>query len=224
MARNSDSSVPATGTTGSAVTTQGCSGCSPRGVRRGAQSRSGCRRSTSETQLRDSGRRADARGFSSERGVPRRRGGHRCGAATNLSVKVKAQSAVEKIEVVRNGAYVYTHMGGGKQAEFDYRDSATPESGTYYYVRVWLEGRKPILRHADPVAKQASMRGVANRGAETNSAGSRTWRNRQVCVEFANLGEIGRVRTEGHNLRVVPARSWKASGSLLPVGRVRGSH
>lgn len=65
----------------------------------------------------------------------------------SLSVKVSAQSAVEKIEVVRNGAYVYTHRGdGGKQTAFDYRDTATPESGTYYYVRVWLEGRNPILQ------------------------------------------------------------------------------
>lgn len=64
-----------------------------------------------------------------------------------LSVSVRAQSPVAKIEVVRNGSFVYTHTGGGgKQTEFEYRDTTTPESGSYYYVRVWLEGRKPILQ------------------------------------------------------------------------------
>ena len=64
----------------------------------------------------------------------------------NLSVKVKARSPVEKIEVVRNGAYVYTHTPGGDTAEteFSYRDTAGGEPGTYYYMRVWMKGRQPM--------------------------------------------------------------------------------
>ena len=66
----------------------------------------------------------------------------------HLSVKVAARSAVEKIEVVRNGAYIFTHAPENEtaQAAFDYRDTAAPDSATYYYVRVWLKGRKPILQ------------------------------------------------------------------------------
>ena len=65
-----------------------------------------------------------------------------------LSVKVSARSAVEKIEIVRNGAYIFTHVPEGEttQTAFDYRDTVEPDSGTYYYARVWLKGRKPILQ------------------------------------------------------------------------------
>ena len=69
-------------------------------------------------------------------------------APPHLSVKVKARSAVEKIEVVRNGAYIFTHVpeGATTSAAFDYRDTAGAEPGTYYYVRVRLKGRQPILQ------------------------------------------------------------------------------
>ncbi len=66
----------------------------------------------------------------------------------HLAVKVKARSAVEKIEVVRNGAYIFTHVPESEttQAAFDYRDAAGADPGTYYYVRVWLKGWQPILQ------------------------------------------------------------------------------
>ena len=55
---------------------------------------------------------------------------------------------MEKIEVVRNGAYIFTHVpeGATTSAAFDYRDTAGAEPGTYYYVRVRLKGRQPILQ------------------------------------------------------------------------------
>ncbi len=66
----------------------------------------------------------------------------------HLSVKVKARSAVEKIEVVRNGAYIFTYVPESEttRAAFDYRDTAGAVPGTYYYVRVRLKGRQPILQ------------------------------------------------------------------------------
>ncbi len=65
------------------------------------------------------------------------------GDKPNLTVSVKAQSPVEKIEVVRNGNYVYTYAPGAEttQTDFSYRDTGSPGPGTYYYVRVWLKGR-----------------------------------------------------------------------------------
>lgn len=65
-----------------------------------------------------------------------------------LSVKVSVRSAVEKIEIVRNGACIFTHVPEIEttQTAFDYRDTAEPDSGTCYYVRVWLKRRRPILQ------------------------------------------------------------------------------
>ncbi len=66
----------------------------------------------------------------------------------HLAVQVKAHSTVEKIEVVRNGAYIFTHVPKGEtmQTAFGYRETSAPQPGTYYYVRVWLKGRQPILQ------------------------------------------------------------------------------
>ena len=52
-----------------------------------------------------------------------------------IQVGVKSPSAIEKIEVVRDGRYVYT----SKLAKFDYQDT---EIGTYYYIRIWLADDK----------------------------------------------------------------------------------
>jgi len=56
-----------------------------------------------------------------------------------LSVRVQAQSPIEKIEIVRDGHYIYTRPGEGKESSFEYQDT---EKGKYYYVRVWLAGGK----------------------------------------------------------------------------------
>ena len=63
-----------------------------------------------------------------------------------LSVKVSGQSLIDKVEIVRNGAYVFTHTPESetKRTEFTYQDSVRPEPGTYYYVRVWFVGRQPV--------------------------------------------------------------------------------
>ena len=56
-----------------------------------------------------------------------------------IEVTVRAQSPIEKIEIVRDGQYIYTHPGGGAETKLNYQDT---QIGTYYYVRVWLEGGK----------------------------------------------------------------------------------
>ena len=56
-------------------------------------------------------------------------------APPRIEVSVKAQSPVEKIEIVRDGRYVYS----SPQSHFEYRDT---EIGTYYYARVWLADGK----------------------------------------------------------------------------------
>jgi len=56
-----------------------------------------------------------------------------------LSVHVRAHSPIQKVEVVRDGKYVFTKDGSGPECQFEYKDTA---KGNYYYVRVWLEGDK----------------------------------------------------------------------------------
>ncbi len=60
-----------------------------------------------------------------------------------LSVTVRGKSPIEKVEIVGNGSYVYTHspQGTPTSTSFEYRVSSDPPSGTYYYVRVWLSGQ-----------------------------------------------------------------------------------
>jgi hypothetical protein len=60
-------------------------------------------------------------------------------SAPRLSVRVQAKSPIQKIEIVRDGRYIYARPGEGKQSSFEYQDM---EKGKYYYVRVWLEGGK----------------------------------------------------------------------------------
>ena len=49
-------------------------------------------------------------------------------------------SPIDKIEIVRDGRYIYTRPGEkGVDVRFDFTDS---ERGKYYYVRVWVTGDK----------------------------------------------------------------------------------
>ena len=56
-----------------------------------------------------------------------------------LSVQVRAHSPIRKVNVVRDGKYVFTKTGAGPECQFEYKDTA---KGNYYYIRVWLEGDK----------------------------------------------------------------------------------
>jgi len=56
------------------------------------------------------------------------------------AVHVAAQSPIIKVEIVRDGRYIYTRPGDQqKELRFDFADT---DRGQYYYVRVWLEGDK----------------------------------------------------------------------------------
>jgi hypothetical protein len=61
-------------------------------------------------------------------------------APLRAAVHVSAQSPVMKIEIVRDGRYIYSRPGAQqKELRFDFTDA---DRGKYYYVRVWLEGEK----------------------------------------------------------------------------------
>lgn len=80
------------------------------------------------------------------------------GSPANLSVKVRAKSAIEKVEIVSNGQYIFMHVPEAETAstEFEYRDTIEREPGTYYYARVWLKGHSEIPSHLrQPVGKYA---------------------------------------------------------------------
>lgn len=65
------------------------------------------------------------------------------GSRPHLSVRVKAKSPIEKVEIVSDGDYIFTHVPDDDAAstQFSYRDTNEREPGTYYYARVWLKGR-----------------------------------------------------------------------------------
>jgi hypothetical protein len=53
-----------------------------------------------------------------------------------LSVKVMGTTRLSKIEIVRNGTFVYVAQPEGRGAEFTYVDNNPPRGVCYYYVRV----------------------------------------------------------------------------------------
>jgi hypothetical protein len=56
------------------------------------------------------------------------------------AVHVAAQSPIIKVEIVRDGRYIYSRPGDQQnELRFDFSDT---QRGKYYYVRVWLEGDK----------------------------------------------------------------------------------
>ena len=75
----------------------------------------------------------------------------------NVSVKVKAQSPIEKIEIVSNGSYIFAHVPeeGAASTEFSFRDTEDRGPDTYYYARVWLTGRSEADYRGQGVGKYA---------------------------------------------------------------------
>lgn len=65
------------------------------------------------------------------------------GSPVTVAVKVKSRSPIEKIEIVSNGEYIFTHVPDQETSstEFTYRDTEERPSGTYYYARAWLKGQ-----------------------------------------------------------------------------------
>ena len=71
-----------------------------------------------------------------------------------IEVEVEAQDEILRIDVVKNGSFVYTQRPGGRSARITFRD-AEPEPGeSYYYVRVFQ--RDPEKPDGDPEIAWAS--------------------------------------------------------------------
>lgn len=71
-----------------------------------------------------------------------------------LKVDITAPDTILRVDVVKNGLYVYTHEPNARQFSFWYRDT-DPQPGTsYYYVRVFQ--RDPDAPDGDPEMAWAS--------------------------------------------------------------------
>ncbi len=69
-------------------------------------------------------------------------------APPEISVSVSAQDEILRIDVVKNGKYVYTQRPGGVGATLAFKDSEARPGLTYYYVRVFQ--RDPESPDGDP--------------------------------------------------------------------------
>lgn len=67
-------------------------------------------------------------------------GSHITGGRVTLEVYVAAQSPLQKIEIVKNNRYVYTHDAASRrEVRLTYQDTEPVNGKAYYYVRVWGE-------------------------------------------------------------------------------------
>lgn len=65
-----------------------------------------------------------------------------------IAVEVEAPDEILRIDIVRNGEYVYTQRPGGRKASLSYKDAAAEPGESYYYVRVFQ--RDPEKPDGDP--------------------------------------------------------------------------
>ena len=65
-----------------------------------------------------------------------------------IVIDVEAQDEILRVDVVKNGEYVYTQRPGGRRAALSYRDAEAKAGDSYYYVRVFQ--RDPEKPDGDP--------------------------------------------------------------------------
>jgi len=65
-----------------------------------------------------------------------------------IQIEIEAQDEILRVDVVKNGEYVFTQSPGGRQAELTYKDSEAAPGESYYYVRVFQ--RDPDKPDGDP--------------------------------------------------------------------------
>ena len=65
-----------------------------------------------------------------------------------IQVEIEAQDEILRVDVVKNGEYVFTQRPGGRQATLTYKDSEAGPGESYYYVRVFQ--RDPDKPEGDP--------------------------------------------------------------------------
>ncbi len=83
-------------------------------------------------------------------------GGHMVGAAftaavaspPEIVVDVEAQDQILRIDIVKDGEYIYTQRPGSRTTSLSYKDSAVEPGQSYYYVRVFQ--RDPEKPGGDP--------------------------------------------------------------------------
>lgn len=69
--------------------------------------------------------------------------------APRLSVKIEGTAPLERVEVVRDNQFVYSHSGGDPTLEFEYADNDAAPGEHYYYLRVHQEG--PAYAWSSPI-------------------------------------------------------------------------
>jgi hypothetical protein len=79
--------------------------------------------------------------------------------APALHVKVLGTYAIESIDVIKDGKFVFQSQPGAESAEFDYTDTAAATGQSWYYVRV--------------IQKDATWRGLARFGLSTRADDAR---------------------------------------------------
>ena len=65
-----------------------------------------------------------------------------------ISIDIEALDEILRVDVIKNGEYVYTQRPGGRSAQLSYRDSTPAAGDSYYYVRVFQ--RDPDNPSGDP--------------------------------------------------------------------------
>ncbi len=75
-------------------------------------------------------------------------------AAPRLEASIEAPDTILRIDVVKNGKYVYTTRPNGRSAKISWRDNEPQPGRTYYYVRVFQ--RDPEKPDGDPEIGWAS--------------------------------------------------------------------
>ncbi len=58
-------------------------------------------------------------------------------APIEIKISVEAPDEILRVDVIKNGEYVYTQRPGGRAAELRYRDNDSKKGKSYYYVRVF---------------------------------------------------------------------------------------
>ncbi len=76
------------------------------------------------------------------------------GAPPEIVIDVEAPDLILRVDVVKNGEYVYTQRPGSRSARLRYRDSSPTAGDSYYYVRVFQ--RDPDNPTGDPEIAWAS--------------------------------------------------------------------
>ena len=69
-------------------------------------------------------------------------------APPEIAINIEAQDEIMRVDVVKNGDFVYTQRPGGRKVSLNYKDTQAEPGESYYYVRVFQ--RDPENPDGDP--------------------------------------------------------------------------